>query len=290
MSLTHCVAKKENDTICGGRHQITLKSWTKLLDAFKATGCALTFFSDLTIQNGKTDTWLSRRNEKFDFYISLYELINAGVCVDTIIATVQEKKGLTSTFHAMEAIAETYGEFHRAVKHECDLELAQYAKHENVLAVITNDTDFLIFDGTWRLWSSNDIQFTTANQLKTTEFNRNGIKNLCSVTQRQLPLLATLIGNDFTHKYNDRLYSFQRSLGPMRNKFSNIARFVREFGDGQLSSGNIKKIAARVFGGVENKNVSSVCGSYVGYSRNHHAILRYVQFRSWWSKFPNDAC
>lgn len=247
LSLTHCVAKKENDTICGGRHQVALNSWKKILNALKATGCEIVFFADLTIQEGKTDTWISRRDEKFDFYISLYQLIDAGVSVDSITATVQERKGLTSTFSAMETIAETFGEFHRSVEYECDLELAQYAKREKALAVITNDTDFLIFDGEWRLWMSGDIQITSSNQLKTTEFNRKSLPALCSLTQRQLPLLATLIGNDFTNKYNDQLYNFARQLGPLRTKFQNIAQFVRGFGNGALSTADLERISNRVF-------------------------------------------
>lgn len=255
MSLTHCVAKKENDTICGGRHRIALNSWKRILDSLKATGCKLVFFSDLTLQEGKIYTWLSRRNEKFDFYLSLYDLIKAGVNVDTITATVQERKGLTTTFPAMETIAETYGEFHRSVKYECDLELAQYAKREKALAVISNDTDFMIFDGKWRLWMSNDLQILPSNGLKTVEFNREGLKNVCSLNPHQLALLATVIGNDFTKKYEDQLYNFVRRLGPMRDKFKNVARYIRGLDSCALSDANAQSIAQKILGSRDLSNV-----------------------------------
>lgn len=246
--MTHCVARKENDTICGGRHQIALNSWKTLLSALKATGCSLIFFADLTLQESKCDTWLSRRNEKFDFYISIYELIKVGASVDSITATVQERKVLTSTFSGMEAIAETYGDFHRSVKHECDLELAQYAKREKALAVISNDTDFLIFDGDWRLWMSNDVQITSGNILKTVEFNRKGLRELLSLNQYQLPLLATLTGNDFTKKHESELFNFLRSLGPLRFKFKNLAKYIRDLDSKELSDADIEKIVRRIFG------------------------------------------
>ncbi|XP_055306558.1 uncharacterized protein LOC129570859 [Sitodiplosis mosellana] len=248
LSLTHCVARKENDTICSGRHQITIKAWTELLDALKATGCLLVFFADLTLQDGKSDTWLSRRNEKFDLYTSLYELIDAGVGVETIVATVQERKGLTTKFHGMELVAQTYGDFHHSIKYECDLEIAQYAKNHDVLAVMTNDTDFLIFDGPWKLWSSNDIEITASKQVKTVEYNRKALAKICSLSQRQLPILATLLGNDFTNEYYDQLNSFHRTLGPMRNKFKNVANYVRGFGSGQLSDAHITQIKQKIFG------------------------------------------
>lgn len=96
LSLTHCVTRKNDDTIYGGQHQITLKEWKELLAALKATGAELVFFSDLRLQDGKSETWLSRRNEKFDLYTSLYELISAGANAKIIIPTVQERKGLTT--------------------------------------------------------------------------------------------------------------------------------------------------------------------------------------------------
>lgn len=243
------MARKENDTICGGRHQVTIKAWKELLDAFKSAGCSLVFFADLTLQDGKSDTWISRRNEKFDLYTSLYQLIEAGAGVNAIVATVQERKGLTTKFHGMELVAQTYGEFHHSIKYECDLEIAQYAKNHNALAVLSNDTDFLIFDGPWKLWSSDDIEITATNQLKTLEYNRKALAKICALSQHQLPILATLLGNDFTNEYYDQLNGFHRTLGPMRNKFKNVANFVRTFGDtAELSDAQIDQIKRKVFG------------------------------------------
>lgn len=243
------MARKENDTICGGRHQVTIEAWKELLDALKSAGCSLVFFADLTLQEGKSDTWISRRNEKFDLYTSVYQLIEAGVGVESIVATVQERKGLTSKFHGMELVAQTYGEFHHSIKYECDLEIAQYAKNHKALAVMSNDTDFLIFDGPWKLWSSNDIEIMQTKQVKTLEYNRDALAKICALSQRQLPILATLLGNDFTNEYYDQLNSFHRTLGPMRNKFKNVANFVRNFGDtAKLSDAQIDQIKQKIFG------------------------------------------
>lgn len=245
LCLAHSVAKKADDTVCGGRHQITLDSWRKVLNALQASGCSITFFADVAIQESKIDSWLSRRNAKFDLDVSLYQSISVGANIDLITDTVQDS--LSATFNAMETIAEEYGEFNASLNHECDLELAQYAKREKALAVITNDTDFLIFNGEWRLWISLDIQVTSTNQLTTTELNRNGLLRLCSLNQRELPLLATLIGNDITQKYGDKLYRFMCQLGPIRNRFQNIAEYVRQF-YGSLSYADYEHISNDIFG------------------------------------------
>lgn len=253
LCLAHCVAKKEDDTVCGGRHQVALNSWRKILNALQSSGCSIIFFADLAIQKCKIDSWLSRRNAKFDLDVSMYESINAGASIDLITATVRDS--LSATFNAMETVAEEYGEFNTSLQYECDLELAQYAKREKALAIITNDTDFLIFDGDWRLWISLDIQLTSANQLITTELNRNGLLRLCSLNQRQLPLLATLNGNDITKKYEDKLYRFWCRLGPLRKRFQNIAQYVRQFGYGSLSWADYERISIDIFGSDDMGNL-----------------------------------
>lgn len=266
MSLTHCVARKENDTICGGRHQVTLNAWKEILNALKSTGCSLVFFSDLTLQEGKTEEWLSRRNEKFELYKSVYKLIDVGAGIDAINATVKDHIGLTTKFYGMESLAQSYGEFHQAVKYECDLEIAQYAKNQNVLAVITNDSDFLIFDGTWKLWSSDDIEVTASKEVKTLELNRKALANLCSLSPIQLPLFATIMGNDFTKGCYDQLNAFHRTLGPMRNKIQNIARYVRNVTSGKLTDPGIKIIALNLFGNASEEKQKLIKQSIDSYN------------------------
>lgn len=226
LCLTNGFSSKPLDTICGGRHQIILNTWIQLLDALKATDCALVFFSDLNIQMGKIDEWLSRRNNEFEFYTNLYDSITDGKSLSTIVEMVGNRS-ITSGFYGMAAIAHKYGEFFHSTKHEADLELAQYAKHHDAMAVISDDTDFLIFEGSWRLWSAQNIQITPTNQLKTFEYNRNGIANTLSLSTHQLPLFATLMGNDFTKSYFNELSNFYKQIGGFRYKIQNVARFIR---------------------------------------------------------------
>lgn len=92
---------------------------------------------------------------------------------------------------------------------------------------------------------SKNIQFTSSNQLKTAEFDREFLSKKCSLNQRQLPLLATLVGNDVTNKYSDQLYNFARQLGPLRTKFQN---YVRRFGADGLSNEDLGRISHRILG------------------------------------------
>ncbi|XP_031628378.1 constitutive coactivator of PPAR-gamma-like protein 1 [Contarinia nasturtii] len=268
LSLAIGITTDKSDAICGGRHQIVLNSWKKLLDAFQATGCELVFFSDLGIQEAKIDVWNGRRDQEFQTNVDLYNMIEHGLPLSRIVAENDDKCTLKSLFYGMAQVARRYGEFHYSTKYECDLEIAQYAKQHNCLAVITNDTDFLIFDGAWKLWSPSDVRLTPANRLTTVEYNRNSLANKCLLSQNQLPLFATLIGNDFTHGCYDQLGKFHGSLGPFRMKFQNVANFVRLVWRANLTDSDIQKIVVRVFGYADDEKNEMIKNSIKSYDTN----------------------
>lgn len=254
--MTNGMSNEPIDTICGGRHKILLNAWIQLLDALKAIDCTMVFFSDLNIQTGKIEEWLSRRNNEFEYYANLYESIIAGKNLSTIVADENgEHRSITSGFYGMAVIAHNYGEFFFSTKHEADLELAQYAKQHAAMAILSDDTDFLIFDGSWRLWSAQNIQITSTKQLKTLEYNRFGIANTLSLSTHQLPLFATLLGNDFTKSYFNELTNFYNQIGGSRSKFRNVARFIQKMrnqnaNSPHISDPNIRRIVELMCGDV----------------------------------------
>lgn len=257
------------DVICGGRHKIAMDFWINILNTFTATGAKLVFFSDLNIQVNKIEEWMNRRDEDHKIYTDLYDRIDAGQTLAEIISQKTDFKALSSTFYGMAIIAQNYGEFNYCVRHECDLELAKYAKKENAVAVITNDTDFLIFEGPWKFWSSQEIKITPSNQLETVEYNRGGIAKVCALSQHQLPLFATLLANDFTHSYYNQLSRFASGLGPLKYKFQNIARYVRQkFSSKNLSNRDIQSIAHNVFGYSNDEIVDLIKESLKSYNVN----------------------
>lgn len=215
LCITNGMACDPMESICGGRQKILLNRWIQLLEALKATDCAMVFFSDLNVQEDKIDEWSNRRNNEFDFYAKLYDSIVSGKSLATIIAENEDgnqQRSLTSGFYGMAVIAQQYGEFSFSTRYEADLEIAHYAKHHNAMAIVSDDTDFLIFEGSWRLWSGQNIQINKSNQLKTTEYNRHNLVNILSLSTRQLPLFATLMGNDFTKPHFDELNNFHKHL------------------------------------------------------------------------------
>lgn len=231
-----------------------------MLDAFKAAGCSLVFFADLNIQETKIDTWLSRRNSEFKGYIKLYDALNNGENRPSAIAQKTSKSALSSLFHGLAEMAKSYGHFYYSVRHEADLEIAHYANHHKALAVISDDTDFLIFKGQWRLWSSHEI-IRSKLRLRAIEYNRNSIGRILSLTVDQLPLFATLVGNDITNSktFNLKLDAFFRSIGPPAQKIRNVAKFIRDMGGNivnfkRISDNDIRRIVRKMFGNANNNS------------------------------------
>lgn len=245
-----------------------MDAWTNILNTFKATGATLVFFSDLNIQVNKIEEWMNRRDKDLEIFTDLYDKIICGKTLQELIDETTERKALSSTFYEMSVIAQHFGEFNYSIEYECDLEIAQYVNNNNnVIAVITNDTDFLIFAGwRWHFWSSQEIQITPSNQLKTVEYNRNGIQKVCSLSTHQLPLFATLVGNDFTHIYYDELCRFASSYGPLKYRIQNIARYVHKVATVNMTDKQIKNIVRSIFGYVDNDVANVIKESLASYN------------------------
>lgn len=247
MGLIQQIAHKEEDLLCGGRHHLYFESFNKFFRELKGCGATLVFFSDLNVQKFKVDEWLRRRDSEYNETVNLFDQIEEGMSLRDIIATRDNPKTLMTAMSALKRAAKANGECHTATQHECDAELAKYACEHKAMAVIGDDTDFLIFEGDWRYWSAKDIDFDT---LKTIEYDRTVLRKNLGLSYQQLPLFATLLSNDFTKSYYDELRSFHRNLGHMGKKFQNVADYVRRFRQStfKLSPSDIQKIGEQVFG------------------------------------------
>lgn len=250
------------DTLCGGRHAITADHFDIFLSKLKASGAKLVFFTDSIIQNSKFHEWLTRRNEEFEFYTEFYNRINANEPLNSIISSINQSKGLPSLFFNMKLIAAKYGDWHCSINNECDLEMAKYASENDALAVVTSDSDFLIFEGKWKFWHGQYFEVDRDDEITTIEYNRNGLASMLKISIDERPLFATLAGNGYISEFYDQLTSFHRSLGDMRSKFRNIARYIHH------NAFNLKRISEDVFGVDDEKFVMLLKDSIDSYNVN----------------------
>ncbi|XP_031621662.1 uncharacterized protein LOC116339756 isoform X2 [Contarinia nasturtii] len=234
-SLANWVARWDKiGNICGGQNQKVLQNWTHILHDLKNTGCSLVFFCDLKIEENKVVEILIRRNYEFNSSTKMYDLIDSGMALNDVSKNASTM-ALQTSFYGLCQISKKFGKMYYAIERECDVELANYATNNNAMAVISNDTDFLIFAGVWRLWSSQDIRQIKnkpykSTRVETIEYDRNAIVKICSLSQHQLPLFATIMGNDITEKkYRKTLVELHKNVDPTKAYIKHITKHI--FGD-----------------------------------------------------------
>lgn len=218
----------------------------------------MVFFCDLKIEENKVSEIVGRYNYDYNTSKKLYTLIDNGMTFNDVAKKVS-LMALFTSFYEMDEIAKEIGQMYYAVERECDVELAKYAASHDVLAVISNDTDFLIFPGEWKLWSAQDIRQIKINQsrqkrIKTVEYNRYAIGNICSLGQHQLPLFATIMGNDITEKYTKKLTEICKNFDPNASKGRNAASIVQNiYASMDSTSVDIKHVVKFLFGHTSNE-------------------------------------
>lgn len=247
MGIITLMAKNEGDIFCGGRHQQYYELFGNLFKDLTLCGAKLVFFSDLNVQQSKSNQWLARRENEYKEDLEFFDHIARGMPVPEIIRTRSSPKALTTARHALGSEGAKHGEYIHSTKHDCDAELAKYARDNNAMAIIANDSDFLIFEGSWAYWSASDIDVDT---LDTKEYNREVLRKHLLLNYKQMPFFATLMCNDHTTFHFEQLRSFHRGLGPLHRKWTNVADFVRKRWASayKLSESEISEISRKVFG------------------------------------------
>jgi hypothetical protein len=76
---------------------------------------------------------------------------------------------------------------------ECDEEIAEYARSRQCFAILGQDTDYIIYEGAQYYLSVSKLNLST---MTTLNYNRWALARLLSIHPNQLPILASLIGND----------------------------------------------------------------------------------------------
>lgn len=76
---------------------------------------------------------------------------------------------------------------------ECDEEIAEYARNRQCFAILGQDTDYIIYEGAQYYLSILKLNLLT---MTTLNYNRWGLARHLAIHPDQLPVLASLIGND----------------------------------------------------------------------------------------------
>lgn len=194
------IRRNENDVIkmlLGGNFIRELNEIKKFLERLRNAGATLVFYCDGSIQMEKLKLWCDRRTNSFAVS---EKILRAKVwTTDSPRLNLQYacKPLLVSLLKVIEQ--EEIGEVVITSKNECDAEMGKYAFENNAFAILSDDTDFLIFEGAFQLWECITL---CLDDMKGFRFDRKALREKLSLTDvnNQMKILAAMGGNDRTKK------------------------------------------------------------------------------------------
>lgn len=190
----------------------------------------LVFFKRWGVPKYKAYEFISVEDGKIQEWMQFYDMIERGESASSIFDACREIRWnlFYSLLKNSSPILSKHAEHKQSsVGRDVNQETARFATANNVLAVLTENTDFMIFDGNWKFWSFTEIDL---DGFMVTEYDRLMLNEELMLTFEQRPLFATLMGNNYTRKYYRELQQFHRGLwrGTCRDKLYNVAQYIRK--------------------------------------------------------------
>ncbi|XP_055600117.1 uncharacterized protein LOC129749193 isoform X2 [Uranotaenia lowii] len=195
-----------DEQIYGCRNQFAWTYMTKFCDRMLEAGARLVFFMDGKLQEGKYKHWLQRQDKLYGEHLKKLEKIppewrgkdrgnvpgnvSKHAFIAALVSAARKKGVLITTYDA-----------------ECDTEIALFAKKHDAFAIFTGDSDFLIFEGKWRLWSSADLDL---DEMRTFEWDKEVLRTTLKLDWNQMPFFAVLSGNDMYKNRPSLLSTFYK--------------------------------------------------------------------------------
>lgn len=251
-------AKDEIGIILGGRYRKYNAMIKTFLDQLKAVNAKLVFFSVGKKLSDTIEIFILHNEKKYIKYLSLLDTIENGNELSRYLRNKNKfapdiRMTLPIYFNSNK-ICRQYGEL--KVTYVChNKEIAEFISKnaDEILAIITNDTDFLAFDGDFQFWSARDLHLT---KLDCVRYSKDKLKSKLDLNLEQLHLVSALSGHDYLPR--EYVEPFWRKLaeeyGKKGPRIENLARYAKNQTMLQNSVGSngvlfdVKQISQDVFG------------------------------------------
>lgn len=223
MNLVVLFSRNKIDYLCGSRNNIVSEQVDLLFKSLSSVA-ELVFFEDGPVEDDKLELKTSRQNDRYQGMVNILEHIYEGTPIRQIYENDKELPRVSAVVDFLHDKAKTFGQLIVTTTNNCDIELARYASdHSNVLAILANDSDFLIFSGEWRYFSLRELNI---DSLKTMEYNRKTLCDHLQLTYEELSILSTLAGNDCIPY--EKVRAFHYKFGHEADKkFPGIADYIK---------------------------------------------------------------
>ncbi|GFU08453.1 constitutive coactivator of peroxisome proliferator-activated receptor gamma [Nephila pilipes] len=247
--LCHMCGEAELEWMFGGQWLQFAKAIEICIAKFKRIGVKLLFIFDGTVCDSKRKTWVKRRVRTYEAMLSIFEGIKENFSEPYDSYGLPTMMDILCCFIVKELGADAFQS-----NTEADFVIAKYAaEHDEVFAILSQDTDFIIFNTKMYL-SMLHFDFST---LCTIHYDRNclALKYL-HLSVEQLPLFSCLAGNDIVDYV--MLKPFLLSLSDTRYiSLTNLAEILCKIIKEENWLGNaddlkeLCQISLKVFGNVD---------------------------------------
>nr|XP_018913345.1 PREDICTED: constitutive coactivator of peroxisome proliferator-activated receptor gamma-like [Bemisia tabaci]XP_018913352.1 PREDICTED: constitutive coactivator of peroxisome proliferator-activated receptor gamma-like [Bemisia tabaci] len=198
------------DWVSGGQIKQFLKKIEDFVKAFTKLGVRPVFFfggygADFSSRKG----WFMRCRDKLNKVNTVFhKLANDTLTseLEPFLFVMPTNIGFSHYFRQIEGC-----EVHKGLT-DCDSEIAHYARENNCLAVFGQDSEFIIYKSVKYYLSAKHFNMA---RMETRIYNREHFADFLGIHSSQLPLFATLAGNNTVNYFKD-LRHFHRSLCNIR--------------------------------------------------------------------------
>lgn len=210
MGFVHNFGHTAIELNLGGRQHIYMRHFERFVQKLIEAGASLAFFCDGQLQAEKSDEWCRRRDAEF---LASFNMISNQNIND---AQFKRRFGCKGIVKSLLKLIEDkqYGKIVISTHVDCDAAIAKYAAETDALAVVANDSDFLIYEGNFHWWDADSVRM---NRMQAKCFDRKKLLKILNLTHEQMKYFATICGNDHT-----------RHLITRRGDFLQIAKFCQE--------------------------------------------------------------
>ncbi|XP_075247362.1 constitutive coactivator of peroxisome proliferator-activated receptor gamma-like [Convolutriloba macropyga] len=203
------------DWMCGGQYNEYSERIHRFVNSIRDAGAEPIFFYDGPCLTQKRDEWIKRRVENYHRVQHLMNRIRTGECVAEVSAFILPT-GI-SMFQRFILTEECKCKV-IVTSEECDEEIALYAKQNpsKVVAIMAQDSDFVIYNAAKYYLSAQHLDL---NDLSTRVYSSCELAKVNKLDPRWLPVVATLLGNDYLsqdslRKFHFRITNWRRSGFP----------------------------------------------------------------------------
>ncbi|XP_026475240.1 constitutive coactivator of peroxisome proliferator-activated receptor gamma-like [Ctenocephalides felis] len=252
--------------LTGGQYKLYKQKAGEFIEFLQRFDVELVAFFDGCNIDDMQDRWVARKRsdimaiyEIFDTlddngleYVNEYNIKPACNIGEVIMCSFQNKCNvIRSTFE------------------ECDSEIITYAKENNALAVFSQDVDFAVAQADFAYWSYKDLNY---EEQSTHVYDGRMLAEALDLQVEQLPLLRTMIGNDYVLSTNLQRWfrrlnvrEYPNSSFNNREKICKVARHLRNFNN---SIDSYRRLANQAFGSQDQfQNIKLSVESYMGIRR-----------------------